>query len=655
MISDIGFRGGTFASAEGDIAAPSTTLTGSIRTSKITGCLRLQPTGFNTMNHAAKVLQRRKPLSVSVTYCHFPSRFGVICHFLSLIVTFRYFLLLFFGRLLIINFSLMLLMLEIFHNFADEIIKSLWLMKRIFLLFVICLVGICNVSAQHSGGKNVPLRIMQSPAEGDDPNHDDTLFPMLSGLCRTMAERMEMHIDGRDSTDYENRLYLVTAQQDTVINGQHYLQYGEDLFLREQDNKVLLYSGDCSKSDLVLYDFNLQVGDSLAHIFRVGDNACGAVVFSNTDEENRSYYAHVTKIETIVLQDGKERKKWVFGNGMEYVEGIGTWGNDVFAGDFFQLIMEDIPLCLRERSLVCVCKNGKMLYEMPYSEQVKRGATCLCEQEVEAPQWCDQWNVFEFRGTTDGETEQRTWLYTLSEDTVIGAMKYRQILCQPSWKSGDIQYIGAMRTTADDKVYFHYEDSEYLLYDFGAETGDTLTVFAGLNYVAYAKTQRVVVDYIGGAPGERTFASIRILPDEYRPEGDSTNWVWGVGTQQGLLQTGGYGLPGGYSYALLCAYHNGECVYTATGGYHHFYVRYNCMHNSSDETSVATIPAGRCFTLQGHTLTLAAGAEARLYDLSGRCLLHTCGHTTALDVWQQGVYVLQVSAGGTVSTYRIAL
>lgn len=615
-------------------------------------------------------------------------------------------------------------------------------MKRIFLLFVICLVGICNVSAQHSGGKDVPLRIMQSPTGGDDPDHgdtppdprrfrviqygsavtvlvgtgeearvrvyseatgaavanrqfsvstalhikekgtykisvysadtevrgqftidsiapsdpeDDTLFPMLSGLCRTMAERMEMHIDGRDSTDYENRLYLVTAQQDTVINGQHYLQYGEDLFLREQDNKVLLYSGDCSKSDLVLYDFNLQVGDSLAHIFRVWDNVCGAVIFSNTDEENRSYYAHVTKIETIVLQDGKERKKWVFGNGMEYVEGIGTWGNDIFAGDFFQLIVKDIPLCLRERSLVCVCKNGKMLYEMPYSEQVKRGAMCLCEQEVEAPQWCDQWNVFEFRGTTYGETEQRTWLYTLSEDTVIGAMKYRQILCQPSWKSGDIQYIGAMRTTEDDKVYFHYEDSEYLLYDFGAETGDTLTVFAGLNYVAYAKTQRVVVDYIGGAPGERTFASIRILPDEYRPEGDSTNWVWGVGTQQGLLQTGGYGLPGGYSYALLCAYHNGECVYTATGGYHHFYVRYNCMHNSSNETSVATIPAGRCFTLQGHTLTLAAGAEARLYDLSGRCLLHTCGHTTALDVWQQGVYVLQVSAGGTVSTYRIAL
>ena len=36
--------------------ALSTTLTGSIHTSKNTGCLRMQPTGFDTSNHAAKIL-----------------------------------------------------------------------------------------------------------------------------------------------------------------------------------------------------------------------------------------------------------------------------------------------------------------------------------------------------------------------------------------------------------------------------------------------------------------------------------------------------------------------------------------------------------------------------------------------------------------------
>lgn len=488
----------------------------------------------------------------------------------------------------------------------------------------------------------------------DMQEDDDTLFPMLSGLCRTMAERMEMHIDGRDTADYEIKMYLVTAQRDTVINGKHYLQYDKDIFLREQDNKVLLYSGDCTRADLVLYDFNLQVGDGLAYIYKVWDNTCGAVVYANKNEENMPDSVHVTKIETVVLKDGKERKKWVFDNGMEYVEGIGTCGSDIFAGDFFQLIMEDIPLCLRERSLVCVCKDGKMLYEMPYAEQVSRHVTCLCEEEVEAPQWCDQWNVFEFRGTTEGENEQHTWLYTLSEDTVIGAWKYRQILCQPSWKRGDIQYVGAMRTTEDDKVYFHYEDSEYLLYDFGAKRGDTLIVFAGLNYIAYAKTQRVVVDDIGGARGDRIFASIRILPDEYRTEGDTTNWIWGVGTQQGLLQTGGYGLPGGYSYALLCAYQQGECVYTAMGAYQHFYARYNCMHNSTG-TAVETVTDSRFFTLQGHTLTLDAGAEARLYDISGKCLLHTAAPVTELGTHLQGVFVLQVSAEGTAGTYKVAL
>jgi len=613
-------------------------------------------------------------------------------------------------------------------------------MKRNFLLLAICLLGICNVAAQRTGGTDVMLRIVtktDDPDHGDTPpdprrfrvvqygnavtvlvgtgeeaqvrvysdqtgaavadeqfsvstalhikekgtyrisvysadtevrgqftidnstqdmqEEDDTLFPMLSGLCRTMAERMEMHIDGRDSTDYEIKMYLITAQRDTVINEKHYLQYGEDIFLREEDNKVLLYSGDCTKKDLVLYDFNLKVGDGLAYIFKVWDNTCGAVVFANKNMENSSDSVHVTKIESVVLQDGKARKKWVFDNGMEYVEGVGTYGNDAFAGDFFQLIVEDIPLCLRERHLVCVCKNGKMLYEMPYEERVKRGAMCLCEEEVEAPKWCDQWNVFEYRSVAGSEDmERRTWLYTLSEDTVIGGQKYRQILCQPSWKSGDIQYVGAMRTTEDEKVYFHYEDSEYLLYDFGAKEGDTLTVFAGLNYVAYAKTQRVVVDYIGSAPGERTFASIRIVPDEHRLEGDSTNWIWGVGTQQGLLQTGGYGLPGGYSYALLCAYQNGECVYTAMGDYQPLYARYNCMHNDA-ETAVEMVQESRFFTLHGHTLTLEAGAEARLYDMNGKCLLQTAAPITELPPYLQGVYVLQVVGEGCVETYKVAL
>ena len=89
-----GFHRDALASAEG-AAAPSTTLTGSIRTSKITGCLRLQPTGFDTSNHAAKVLQTQNPLSVFVTFRHFPSRFGVICHFPSLFVTYCYFPILF--------------------------------------------------------------------------------------------------------------------------------------------------------------------------------------------------------------------------------------------------------------------------------------------------------------------------------------------------------------------------------------------------------------------------------------------------------------------------------------------------------------------------------------------------------------------------------
>lgn len=147
---------------------------------------------------------------------------------------------------------------------------------------------------------------------------DKTLFPMLSGLCRTSVDEFW----GSDEDASLNRVFTTTAIGDTVINGKHYLDFGWQRFLREENNRILLHSGKSGAGDLVLYDFNLQVGGKLPRIY-TGYLEGGKQVFTNTvasdsDPSAKADTLVVTKVESITLLDGQPRKMWTFNNGMQY-------------------------------------------------------------------------------------------------------------------------------------------------------------------------------------------------------------------------------------------------------------------------------------------------------------------------------------------------
>ena len=79
------------------------------------------------------------------------------------------------------------------------------------------------------------------------------MFPTLAGLERTVF------VDTKcEETSY---FKLMEAQELVVIDGKDYLRFGS-LFLREEDNKVLIYSW-VEEKDFVLYDWTLEVGDEL--------------------------------------------------------------------------------------------------------------------------------------------------------------------------------------------------------------------------------------------------------------------------------------------------------------------------------------------------------------------------------------------------------
>ena len=384
----------------------------------------------------------------------------------------------------------------------------------------------------------------------------DDLFPTLSGLQRTICREY------CEQADNKTRIEQFTNLTTRTETGAPYIYYSPFL-LREKDNKILIYSRSLNK-DLVLYDFNLQVGDSLPMLYidffakddwiADRDMEIWCVVDYHKDLEGNILPADtliVTDVSMITLLDGKEYKKWTFNNGMEYVEGIGSFGNGQWSGDFFQLIAnKGVPTCLLDEHLVCASKNGQLLYKMDEAEMERLGAECQCEVETSyKSQWCNTWNVFTHSGGARLDSEE-TWQYKLDRDTIINGKLYSTVIYYLTSDPSREYYMGAVRFGDDRKVYRAIGNSESVVYDFTAQVGDTLG--PGVVY-------EVQVDSL------TTLKTIHFHPydryeDEYI-EYATVTWIEGVGSTDGFLLAKDYGTAGGASFYLLCAYRDDELKY----------------------------------------------------------------------------------------------
>ena len=210
---------------------------------------------------------------------------------------------------------------------------------------------------------------------------DKNRFPILSGLQRTSCMEYTLACDYENTLDRMHNEANIVSWKDNI-----YLRYGS-FWLREEDDKILVCSVPGEK-DLVLYDFTLEVGDTLTTINIIPKYFSEGV--DVVDQPVRDYYNKptgatptmipidtliVTEISRVTLFDGKEYKKWTFNNGMEYVEGIGS-----LSGDFFQLInRKRFNTCPHNNHLVCASQNGQLLYQMDNANMEQLGVECLCE------------------------------------------------------------------------------------------------------------------------------------------------------------------------------------------------------------------------------------------------------------------------------------
>lgn len=214
-------------------------------------------------------------------------------------------------------------------------------------------------------------------------------------------------------------------------------------------------------------------------------------------------------------------------------------------------------------------------------------------------QWCDTWNVLYHGWDPEGGDDPYmpyTFIYQLEEDTTINDLTYQRLTVRFSLSTmpSNKEYVAALRFSESKKVFIHYDDTEYLLYDFGAQVGDTLEIFGGIDHYKDFKTLTHVITEIDSLDdGRLQIYSNAIIQES---EGYETPferlypkiWIEGVGSKDGIVQNSATNRIGIGPCVLLCAYHNDDCIYTTDNPY---YTPYGCVHNDSFFTAIEEVNA----------------------------------------------------------------
>ena len=349
------------------------------------------------------------------------------------------------------------------------------------------------------------------------------------------------------------------------------------------------------------------------------------VVDYNKDGQDGTIYPAdtfvVTDVSNVTLLDGKQYKKWTFDNGMEYVEGIGMYGGR-YNGNFFGLIQDVVIPCHTGTHLVCASRNGKLLYQMDPVKMDELGTECLCDYnggprrdhakngKIGGRPTPTQWNMLEIETKDMGEDRPtilraETFSYTLEDDSIVTNGKTFYQLARQSTKDTATtkSFVGALHfgEGEDNRVYFLHNEVEYVLYDFTAEPGDTVEIFAGINNYPHDTVYTHVVT------GKDTLenGACRMLLEVVFPEETNVTathaekiWLAGLGSIDGIVHnaakrtSNAHAAPSrsasssaAQTSVMLCAWREDSCLYTTD---HPDYNELGCEYNQ-DPTAVEDI------------------------------------------------------------------
>ena len=356
---------------------------------------------------------------------------------------------------------------------------------------------------------------------------------------------------------------------DTLINGQQYVKLTSDKdspylgAMREGNNRDIYYVPAGSTNEFLLYAFNAQVGEVLNDLYLGGfeENGYSGRVEAISDGSPRLFTIRVLYPAGMGVEPGESFS-------VTWIEGIGSPETP-----YGLAVVPTVPADIGVYTLLCAYKNGEQVYTSTMGEQY--GCEFNGIPSTKPYHLCNQWNIAKISNATGPMETIHTVKAVLAADTIIEAQHYVKLI-------EDGGYKGSMREGESGVIYYIPAGSthEYLLYNFNAQVGDKLSNLwyggdpercpNGYNATVLSisdETPRVFtveVEYIiSDSDGEH------IIPW-------TIYWTEGIGLSDGPA---GQFCPGpdcacSCGQVLLCAYKNGEQVYTSTMG-----EQYGCVYN----------------------------------------------------------------------------
>jgi hypothetical protein len=154
------------------------------------------------------------------------------------------------------------------------------------------------------------------------------------------------------------------TQGDTTINNTNYMKLGTNgqyAGAYRDSNRVVYFIPDTSIIEYVLYDFNLEVGDTIIHPFGNGNFSIDTITVWYTDS---------------IIISGSYHKTISFSSMTEWVEGIGSLNYLLNPYDFAGVSGNDILRCMwNDGSLIYGATNGYCTTSINETENVNSKLT----------------------------------------------------------------------------------------------------------------------------------------------------------------------------------------------------------------------------------------------------------------------------------------
>ena len=163
--------------------------------------------------------------------------------------------------------------------------------------------------------------------------------PMFTPDTEWHYRHSEMFGGASDQYTYTLRM------KDTLLNGIPYQVIGI-MLLRSEGAKVWCVVDSMGESvENLLYDFDLQVGDSIR------------TIYAEINPEEPPCFAKVTNVDTIILSDGRQARRIRYDGREDDIEHVGN-----ITGIFDAIVFEQPTNGIVE-TFVCCTRGDNLLYE----------------------------------------------------------------------------------------------------------------------------------------------------------------------------------------------------------------------------------------------------------------------------------------------------